>query len=156
MFVTRQFRVGALLVCMVLSGPISAQNQIMAPVETDLASLKVPPRTVTDVLRAIDSAKADPAEMAQAKEFVLKPVPDSNNLEQLHSFHRQRAIAYQRLGKMNLAIQDAKLITEKYKSNDRLVQLESLLELGVYEQRGGNLRNAIKAYEEAKRNIPTH
>ncbi|PUE58925.1 hypothetical protein B9Z44_04545 [Limnohabitans curvus] len=156
MFAMRQCRVWTLFVCMTLGGCWPAWGQDPSSIETDLTSLKVPPRTVTDVLRAVDSAKADPAEMAQAKEFAIKPIPDATDVEHLHSFYRQRAIAYQRLGKMNLAIQDARLITEKYKSSDKRVQLESLLELGVYEQRGGNLKNAIKAYEEARNNIPNN
>jgi hypothetical protein len=156
MFAMRQVKAWSLFVCIACSGLVPVWSQNTALIETDLISLKVPPRTVSDVLRAVDGAKVDPAEMAQAREFVLKPVPDSDDVERLHSFYRQRAIAYQRLGKINLSIQDARLITEKYKSSDKLVQLESLFELGIYEQRGGNLKSAIKAFEEGRNNIPSH
>ena len=125
-----------------------------AGAQDDLSTFKAPPRTITDVLRAVDGAKTDQAEIAQAKAFAAKSAPDTKELDQHNSFYRQRAIAHQRLGRMDLAIQDARQATTDFKSNDKRTQLESLLELGVHEQRGGNLKNAIKAFEEARVAIP--
>ncbi len=139
---------GAWLAMALLSTTLFAQD--------DLAALKVPPRTITDVLRAVDGTKADPAEMAQAKEFAARSAPDTKDPNQHNSFYRQRAIAHQRIGRMDLAIQDARAATVEFKSNDKRAQLDSLLELGIHEQRGGNLKNAIRAFEEAKANIPSY
>ncbi len=147
----------AVVLSVLLCAMASAQDQKTEPaVEQDLALIKAPPRTVTDVLRAIEAAKSDPQEMASAKATIEKPVPDTQDVEQLHSFYRQRAIAYQQLGKINLAIDDARLASTKYKSSNKRTELESYLDLGVYELRGGNVKNAVKAFEDAKNNIPNN
>ena len=145
-----------------LNKPVSSLWLLMALLSTalfaqdDLSTIKAPPRTITDVLRAVDGAKADPAEMAHAKEFAARSAPDTQETNQHNSFYRQRAIAHQRLGRMDLAIQDARLATNEHKSNDKRVQLDSLIDLGGHEQRGGNLKNAIKAFEEARASIPSY
>jgi CHAT domain-containing protein len=147
----------AVVLSVLLCAMASAQDQKTEPaVEQDLSLIKAPPRTVTDVLRAIEAAKSDPTAMAQAKEMIAKPVPDTQDLEQLQSFHRQRAAAYQQLGKISLALEDARLAANKYKNSNKRAELESYLELGTFEMRGGNIKNAITAYEMAKNNIPNN
>jgi CHAT domain-containing protein len=120
----------------------------------DVSAFKAPPRSIKDVLNAIERTKIDPEESAKAKEVLAKPIPDGSDVEQMHAYYRARSKAYQQIGRNDLALADIRLATSKYKSNDKRSELESLIDLGIYESRGGNLKNAIVAFEQAKAGIP--
>ena len=122
--------------------------------DLDVGSLKPPPRTVTDVLLAVEGAQADPADIANSQALIAAPIPDTKDREVLNAFYRRRAIAFQKLGKIESSIQDLKLATSEYKSADQRTVLESLIELGIFEQRGGSLIDAIKTYETTRASIP--
>lgn len=135
--------------------PTFAQDQKTAAIEEEVV-IKAPPRTITDVLRTADGAKVDPTELAKAKELTTSSAPETDDHLLHNNFYRQRAAAHQQLGRMDLAIEDARLATTEYKTNDIRTRITSLLELGVHEQRGGNLKNAIKAFEQARAAIPNN
>lgn len=120
----------------------------------DVSTFKAPPRSIKDVLNAIERTKIDPEESAKAKEVLARPVPDGSDVEQMHAYYRARSKAYQQIGRNDLALADIRLATGKYKSNDKRSELEALIDLGIYESRGGNLKNAIAAFEQAKAGIP--
>ena len=136
--------------CAAAIGQDSAAPPSNLPASEDLSQIKRPPRTIQDVIRAVESSKVDPSEIEAAKTVVGTPVPQTEDVQQLQEFHRRRADAYQRLGKIEEAIRDMRLATTEYRSSNRRVQIESLTELGILEHRGGNLKNAIQAYEQAR------
>ena len=144
----------AMQVCV---GHVNAQDQKpSSSAYDDVSAFKAPPRSIKDVLVAIERTKMDPAESAKAREVLARPIPEGADVEQMHAFYRARSKAYQQIGRNDLALADIRLATGKYKSSDKRSELESLLDLGVYESRGGNLKNAILAFEQAKSGIPRH
>ena len=116
----------------------------------DLSKVKRPPRTIQDVLRAVESSKVDPTEIEKAKATLALPVPQTQDNEVLHAFYRKRADAYQRVGKIEEAIRDMRLATKEHRSSAQRARIESLMELGILENRGGNLKSAIEAYEQSR------
>jgi CHAT domain-containing protein len=124
-----------------------------APAVEDLSRLKRPPRTIQDVLRAVESSKVDPTEIEKAKATLATPLPKTEDKEELHAYYRRRADANQRLGKIDEAIRDMRRATQEYRSSNQRARIESLSELGVLENRGGNLKNAIEAYEQSRQLI---
>ncbi len=133
---------------------VFAQDQkSVDPVEEEIV-IKAPPRSVKDVLNAVERTKSDPEVLAKAKATIASPVPDGSDVEQMHVYYKQRATAYQMIGRNDLAIVDIKSATDKYKSKSPRSHLEAMLDLGIYESRGGNLKNAITAFEQAKAAIP--
>lgn len=120
----------------------------------DVSTFKAPPRSIKDVLNAIERTKVDPEERAKAKEILARPIPDGSDVEQMHVYYRARSKAHQQIGRNDLALADIRLATGKYNSSDKRSEIESLMDLGVYESRGGNLKNAIAAFEKAKAEIP--
>jgi len=135
-----------LLLCALAAG--GAQANTAEP--DDLTHIKPPPRTVQDVIRAVESSKTDPAEIEKAKAAIQAPVPQTQDVEELHSFYRRRGESYQRLGKIDAAIADMRKAAIDYRSSNQRSRIDSLIELGIYENRGGNIKNAIQAYEQAK------
>lgn len=130
-----------------VSAQTNGQEKLL---DGDISSFKAPPRTITDVLRAADGAKVDPDEIVKAKELTTKSAPDGGDPLIQNKFYLQRAVAHQRLGRMDLAIDDARRAATEYKTNDIRVQINSLIELGLHELRGGNLKNATKVFEQAR------
>jgi CHAT domain-containing protein len=124
----------------------------------DLEKIKPPPRDIKDVLKVLQQSKPNLAEVEKAKAAVAVPVPITEDQEVLNTFYYKRAKAYQDLGRMQQAIADTLLTVDKYPAKDPRMQLEDLIQLGVYEGLGGRNTNAIRAIERAmayqKSNLP--
>jgi CHAT domain-containing protein len=138
----------------VCAGLCYAQDQKAATAYDDVSAFKAPPRSIKDVLNAIERTKTDPEESSKAKEILARSIPDGSDNEQMHAYYRARSKAHQQIGRNDLALADIRLATGKFKSIDKRSELESLIDLGIYESRGGNLKNAIFAFEQAKAGIP--
>ena len=139
---------------LIVSASIAEEQKTAGAAYEDIAAYKAPPRSIKDVLIAIERTKIDPEESAKAKEVLARPVPDGADVEHMHAYYRARSKAHQQIGRNDLALADIRLATGKYKSSDKRSELESLIDLGIYESRGGNLKNAIVAFEQAKAGIP--
>ena len=149
---TRWFVIAiAMQVCV---GLAHAQDSKPSSAYDDVSAFKAPPRSIKDVLNAIERTKIDPEESAKAKEVLSRPIPEGADVEQMHAYYRARSKANQQIGRNDLALADIRLATGKFKSSDKRSELESLTDLGIYESRGGNLKNAILAFEQAKAAIP--
>jgi CHAT domain-containing protein len=124
----------------------------------DLEKIKPPPRDIKDILKVLQQSKPNATGIDKAKAIVATPIPNTEDKEVLNAFYYKRAKAYQDLGKMQLAIADVVLTVEKYPATDPRMQLEDLIQLGVYEGLGGRNTNAIRAFERAmayqKSNLP--
>lgn len=142
----------AMQVC--LSAACAQDQKPGATAYDDVSAFKAPPRSISDVLKAIERTKIDPEESAKAKEVLARPMPDGTDVEQMHAYYRARSKAHQQIGRNDLALTDIRLATGKYKSSDKRSELEALIDLGIFESRGGNLKNAILAFEQAKATIP--
>ena len=135
-----------------LSCSIGVSEVFAAPSrdEVDVENIKAPPRDVKDILRLLEQAKRDITQMEKAEKIVALPVPSTQNNEELNAFYSRRAKANQDLGKMSQAIADMRLVVDTYPSSDPQLHLSDLVNLGVYENFGGNNTDSIKAYERAK------
>ena len=139
----------------IMAMPVLAQDSKAVPAaEEDVTTYKAPPRSIKDVLSAVERTKLDTEELAKAKEKIASPIPQGVDTEQLHAFYRDRARAYQMIGRNDLAIVDMRMATDKYKSKDPRSHIWAMMDLGIYESRGGNLKNAITTFEQTKAGIP--
>lgn len=141
-------RNSAILWCLLAA--IAARANAPAAVPEDLTQLKPPPRSVKDVIRAVESSKADPSDLEHARAAINAPVPNTQDVEELHNFYRRRAEGYQRLGKMDVAIADMRRAAVEYVSSNQRSRIDTLMDLGIFENRGGNIKSAIQAYEQAR------
>lgn len=145
--------IGAFVFLLAVMPSFAQDQKASAPLEEDVV-IKAPPRSVKDVLSAVERTKLDPEELSKAKAVLASSVPDGSDKEQMHFYYKQRAQANQMIGRNDLAIENMRLATEKYKSKDQRSHLESMVDLGIYETRGGNLKNSIVTFEQAKASIP--
>jgi len=118
--------------------------------EVDIENIKPPPRDVKDILRLLEQAKRDITQLEKAEKIVAIPVPSSQNNEELNAFYVRRAKANQDLGRINQAIADIGLAVDAHPSRDPQLHLIDLINLGTFENFGGNNTSAIKAYERAR------
>jgi CHAT domain-containing protein len=118
--------------------------------DVDVENIKAPPRDVKDILRLLEQAKRDITQMEKAEKIASLPIPATQNNEELNAFYSRRAKANQDLGAMNQAIADIRMVVETYPASDPLLYLGDLVDLGVYENFGGNNTESIKAFERAK------
>ncbi len=74
------------------------------PTTEDIESIKLPPRDIKDILKALDNSKIDLTEVNLAKEIIQLPIPtDVSNVEKMNQFYRRRAHAFDKLGQNNNA-----------------------------------------------------
>ncbi len=131
-----------------------AEDQSKPPEpEQEVAVFKAPPRSIKDVIRAVENGKVDEDEVRRAQEQIALVPPDTNDLAELRKYYVQRAEAYQRLGKISLAIQDMRLVTTKYLSSTPQLLVNDWQTLARFEQRGGSMVQAIEAIEKARSSI---
>ena len=116
----------------------------------DLSQVKRPPRNVQDVLRAIEASQVDRAEVDRARELAATTAPQTQDVEALHAFYRRRADAFQRIGKIDEAIRDMRRAAQEYMGATTRDRIDAWMDLGLLENRGGNIKNAISAYEQAR------
>lgn len=138
--------IGAFVFLLAVMPSFAQDQKASAPLEEDVV-IKAPPRSVKDVLSAVARTKLDPEELSKAKAVLASSVPDGSDKEQMHFYYKHRAQANQMIGRNDLAIENMRLATEKYKSKDQRSHLESMVDLGIYETRGGNLKNSIVTFE---------
>jgi len=135
-----------------------AQTVIQNDTEVNLEKIKVPPRDIKDILRVLQQSKPNVAEMDKVKAIIATPVPVTTDKEVLNTFYYKRAKAYESIGKMDQALADTMLTTQKYPARDPRMELEDIIREGFLEMMGGKNTNAIKAFERAKnyqtRNLP--
>ena len=121
--------------------------------EEEVASFKAPPRSIKDVIRAVENGRVDEAEVARAKEIIASPIPNTTDAAELRNYYVRRAEAHQRMGQIALAIQDMQLVTSKYLSSTPQNLVNDWSTLARFEQRGGSMVQAIEAIEKARSSI---
>ncbi len=93
---TKPWLVIALLMQISL-GLVYAQDQKPSSAYDDVSAFKAPPRSIKDVLNAIERTKIDPVESAKAKEVLARPIPEGSDVEQMHAYYRARSKAHQQI-----------------------------------------------------------
>ena len=127
-----------------------AGDELNTALLDDLSQIKRPPRTVQDILLAIQASQVDPQEAQRAREATSAAVPAGASSEELHAFYRRRADAFQRIGKIDEAIRDMRLAAHEHRGNTPRDRIDTLMDLGILENRGGNIKSAITAFEQAR------
>lgn len=115
----------------------------------DVDSIKPPPRNVKDILNLVEQTKPNLIDVEKAQRITSLPIPSTADPLTLNHFYSRRAVAYQFLGRMNLAIEDMRIAVDKYPTTDPRFHMRDLTDLGVYEGLGGNNTGAIETLERA-------
>lgn len=116
--------------------------------DSDYTVIKPPPRSIEDVLRAIDKSKPF-EDAALAKTLVSTPIPDTQDLDTLRKFYFDRATAHEALGQIPLAIEDRRMLVGKLIISHRNLQIADFLALAELEANAGSVVRALKAAEAA-------
>ena len=116
--------------------------------------IKVPPRTVDDIIKVLDKSSQYEAEFIEAKKWTSKLPPESASPEVLNTFYVTRSEAYAKLGQVESAKKDLLLVVEKYPSKVNQLRTQELAMLGNYEAQTGNLTLALKYFLDSRNNIP--
>lgn len=116
--------------------------------------LKPPPRNVKDILRVLETAKRDMSELEQARALLAAPEPAASaDNASWNAYHFKRAIALQKLGRINEALVDMrKAAIDRAQSEPKMI-VRDLIDLAVMEGGTGNITQAIKTLEQAKQQL---
>ena len=144
--------------CLVLS--LLALNSNWAVAQADksetaqeVTDFKPPPRTIKDVITAVENGKADESEVLRAKQIIALPRLETTDKGELRKHHLARAEAFQRLGNISQAIEEMQVVTSQYLGSAPLLMVNDWQTLARFEQRGGNMLRAIDAIEKARSSI---
>ncbi len=77
---------GGLLWALVTSTVFAQADKPSAPAEDEVVTFKAPPRTIKDVIRAVENGKVDETELARAKEVLATPVPQTTDAAELRKY----------------------------------------------------------------------
>ena len=141
-------------IALTLASGNGALAQVEKPAETqEVADFKAPPRSIKDVITAVENGKADETEVLRAKQIIALPKPETTDSGELRKHHLQRAEAYQRLGNISQAIEEMRIVTTQYLGATPILRVIDWQTLGRFEQRGGSILRAIEAIEKARSSI---
>ncbi len=124
------------------------------PTTEDIESIKLPPRDIKDILKALDNSKIDLTEVNLAKEIIQLPIPtDVSNVEKMNQFYRRRAHAFDKLGQNNNAAESMKKAAYDYPSPVSDFHNFDVLDYGLQEFFSGNI-SVFKDILEELKNVP--
>lgn len=139
--------------------PLNAQTPSAPPptadsAAADLETLKPPPRNVKDILRVLETAKLDMSEIEQARAILATPAPAASaDNTAWNTYHFKRAIALQKLGRINEALADMRKAAVDHAQSDLKMVVRDLIDLSVLEGANGNITQAIKTLEQTKQQL---
>ncbi len=116
--------------------------------------IKVPPRTVEDIIKVLDKSLIFDQEFVEAKKWISRTVPETESTEDLNTFYVTRSEAYAKLGQIENAKKDLLLVINKYPSKTNMLRTQEFAILGTYEAQTGNLDLALKYTLQARNNTP--
>ena len=122
--------------CMIIAVKANEQHQANTPI--DLDSIKAPPRDIKDILKVLENSKIDLTEINRAKEVVkFPPPPDGSSIEVFNQFYRRQAIAFEKLGQLNSAVESMKKAAFDYPSTNSTFYIGDLGDYGNYQNFAG-------------------
>lgn len=117
------------------------------------AETAAPPRTVADIVRILDHYKPDPAAIAQARDTLGRPAPQTEDRKVLFDFHYARGLAARKLADDNEAIASLRK-ARTYMAPGTPDALAALAELANTEFLSGNAVNTSRIMQERLDMIP--
>lgn len=130
--------------------PLAAQES-----QVSTAEIRLPPRTIDDVVRLLDHFKPDPAVAAKAQEAATALAPPDASRAELFEFYLQRGRANAKIGRIDQQIADLKQAADLGEPAG-LPRVRALRELASAEATGGNLLNAARYADEAASQVPAN
>ena len=136
-----------------LTGQWAIAQAVKSEAVQEVSDFKPPPRSIKDVITAVENGKADESEVLRAKQIIALAKPDTADKGELRKHHLARAEAFQRLGNISQAIEEMQVVTSQYLGAAPLLMVNDWQTLARFEQRGGNMLRAIDAIEKARNSI---
>lgn len=102
---------------LVVPEQVLAQSSVKVD-SNEIEKIKLPPRDIKDILRVLEQAKPDQDVLEKSKAIIAMAVPQSDDRDELNNFYQRRAKAYQNIGKINLAIDDARRAAVNFQSSN--------------------------------------
>lgn len=111
-------------------------------------SLQPPTGSVQDLLRSVALHRVPEQEVARLQALVATDPPDVQDATVLQAFYRKRGEANRRLGRMAEAILDQRRAAYEYTSKDLSIQIDNLIDLGIFETQGGDVQQGMVALDK--------
>ena len=131
-----------------IAGDARAQQETVSEFE----NLKAPPRSIDDVLKAVDPSLQDFSLVAQAKKSLAARPPNSADHAAMNEYYFRRAHAFVVLGELKEIIDTYKTMIEKYPNTGaRLTQ--DYVDMALAQMKVGNVSGTIQTLEAARGTI---
>lgn len=149
----QKFYVGLLLVVTcIFNAKILWANPSPANEQEILASIdKVPPppKTIDDLVKLLDAAKPNQADIQKSKETLQAPIPANATNEQLYVFYRERARAAEQLGLTKSMLENCQKEQEYVDPGNRDQFFDAQMSCIQAEFFDGNMQGAINRVNKA-------
>ena len=116
--------------------------------------VKAPPRTIEDILQALENSAANNDSVQEAIELTRMQPPKSDDSEDKHLFFSSRSEAFARLGQTSQAIADLETAINEFPSKYIYLRMTDLSKLAKYETEIGNINKALGLLLKARELIP--
>jgi CHAT domain-containing protein len=116
--------------------------------------IKLPPRTVDDIIKVLDKSAAYDQEFLEARKWAAETPPEQGSPEELNTFYITRSEAFAKLGQLENAKKDLLRVVNEYPSKVNMLRTQEMAMLGNYEGQTGNLNLALKYTFMARANTP--
>jgi CHAT domain-containing protein len=122
--------------------------------DTEVESVKAPPRDVKDILLVLNQARTDKTLIEKASKILALPVPITNDSEILNHYYYRRASAEETLENSKGALENLKKAAVDYPSVQVEFRIDELFQYAQQEALRGNMLTAKKIVEDIKGIIP--
>ena len=131
-----------------IAGDARAQQETVSEFE----NLKAPPRSIDDVLKAVDPSLQDFSLVAQARKSLAARPPNSGDAAAMREYYFRRAHAFVVLGEYKEIIDTYRTLIEKYPNTGaRLTQ--DYVDMALAQMKVGNVSGTIQTLEAARGTI---
>ena len=120
--------------------------------DSELESLKAPPRRIDDVLKAVDPSKQDFSLVEKAKKSLTVPAPDSADEAAMRDYYFRRAHAYLALGEFKEVYETYQTLIEKYPNTGARLTAD-YIDMALAQFKVGNISATIHTLETARGTI---
>lgn len=108
-----------------------------------------PPKTINDLVKLLDAAKPDQADIQRSKDILQAAVPANATNQQLYVFYRERSRASEHLGQIKLMLENCQKEQEYVDQANRDQFLDAQLSCIQAEFFDGNMQGAIGRINKA-------
>ncbi len=147
-------RIAGFALVWICAGLPFAAGNACAQQETasEFDNIKAPPRSIDDVLKAVDPSLQDFSLVGKAKKSLAAPPPNSADETAMRDYYFRRANAFLALGEFKDVYETYKTLIEKYPNTGARLTSD-YIEMALAQMKVGNISGTIRSLEAARGTI---